>query len=543
MLTVRDALHMPAFEDARVVAGHGGLDNEIRWVHIVDIPDADYEWGRRGVLLLTAGFGMREDEERQAALIPKLVEQGFAGMVISIGYYFQSTPEVMLEVANDAGFPIVEVPRDVLFIDITEEIFERIVNLQYALLQQAGHIHEKLTSLVLEGGDLTDLAETLAGLIDRSITIEDPSFNVLAASQHGPVDEARERSVSHGRTTPEVAHRLLSSGIYTALREQMEPMRVQPMPELGMEMERIVAPIIVDRDIHGYIWIISGGRPLTDLDELAVDHGATVAALIMLKEEAVHEAEAALRGDFLEQLLRDEKDETILTEQARQLGYRLEKSHQVLFVHDSPEAGGDERPLLDAVDEWLRRQEHRALLAWRDEGLVIVVESASIGTGKEIAAGLVDAISHPVRRLLIGVGGVAERGDDVLTSYNEAREAARISATMNRDEGAFSFEELGLLHWLYNVPASVRAHNVYLQHVQTLASYDAEHDSDLVNSLEAYLDAGGSLVDAANTLYIHRNTLLYRVERIETLCDVDLRDPMQQLNLHAAVKAFRLFHA
>lgn len=542
MLTVREALEMPAFDSARVVAGHDGLDNQIRWVHIVDIPDADYEWGRRGVLLLTAGFGMREDEARQAALIPTLVEKGFAGMVISIGYYFQSTPDVMLEAANDAGFPIIEVPRDVFFIDITEEIFERIVNRQYGLLQQAGHIHEKLTSLVLEGGDLTNLAETLAGLIDRSITVEDPSFNVLAASQHGPVDEARERSVSNGRTTPEVARRLLSSGIYTTLREQMEPMRVQPMPELGMEMERIVAPIIVDRDIHGYIWIISGARPLTDLDELAVDHAATVAALMMLKEEAVREAEQALRGDFLEQLLREEKDQTILEEQARQLGYRLERTHQVLMVEDSPEAGDDERPLLDAVDEWLRRHEHRALLVWRDEGLVIVIESESTGTGKDIAAGLVDAISHPVRRLLIGVGGVAA-GDDVRRSYDEAREAARISAAMEWREGAFSFEELGLLHWLYNVPASVRAHNTYLQHIETLADYDVEHDSDLVNSLEAYLDAGGSLVDAANTLYIHRNTLLYRVERIEALCDVDLRNPMQQLNLHAAVKAFRLYHA
>lgn len=66
MLTLREALEMPVFATAQVVAGHAGLDNEIRWVHIVEIPDAHYQWKRRGVLLLTAGYGLRDAPQRQA---------------------------------------------------------------------------------------------------------------------------------------------------------------------------------------------------------------------------------------------------------------------------------------------------------------------------------------------------------------------------------------------------------------------------------------------------------------------------------------------
>lgn len=544
MLTVREALEMSVFAQAEVAAGHSGLDNEIRWVHIVDIPDAHYEWGRRGVLLLTAGFGLRDDPERQATLVPKLVEQGFAGMVLSTGYYFRHTPQVIREAANELDFPVIETPRDLLFIDITEAIFEHIVDRQYAVLQQSARIHEKLTNLVLQGGDLDDLAVTLAGLLERSISIEDPSFHVLAAAQHGPVDDARQQSVSHGRTTPEVAQRLLDEGIYDQLLERMAPLHVPPMPNLKMTMERIVAPIIVDREIYGYVWIIAGDHPLTDLDDLAIDHGATVAALIMFKEQAVREAEEALRGDFFEQLLTGADDSAAFAEQARQLNFRLDRPHQVLLVHGASEAGGNARPLIDAVEEWLGDRGAHALTVWRDEGLVLVIESGDTAVGKRLASAMVEDLSHPARRLLIGVGDAFEPAEGrpvgVRRSYEEASEAVRIGIAMGRREGVVAFSDLGLLHWLYNLPPEQRADNTFLQHIHTLASYDSEHETELVQTLEAYLDRGGSLVETAEALYIHRNTLLYRIDRIEELCSLDLRDPLQRLNLHAAIKSYRL---
>ena len=72
-------------------------------------------------------------------------------------------------------------------------------------------------------------------------------------------------------------------------------------------------------------------------------------------------------------------------------------------------------------------------------------------------------------------------------------------------------------HWLYHLPAEKRASNRYFQHVHTLAAYDEKRRAELVKTLETYLDNGSSLVDAAQALFIHRNTLLHRIDRIETL--------------------------
>jgi purine catabolism regulator len=539
MLTVREALQLPVFASARLAAGQAGLENQINWVHIVDIPDARYEWQRRGVLLLTAGFGLHNHLENQRALIPKLVAEGFAGMVLSCGYYLERVPDIVREAADKLAFPIIEVPRDLLFIEVTEAILERIVNRQYVLLQQSNDIYAQLTRLVLQGADLNGLAQTLAGLLRRSVTIEDTSFRVLGAAQEGAVDEARRVALANGRTTPETAQKLLDAGIYDRLLQKMGPIHVPPMPESDMMMERYVAPIIVDREIYGYIWIIAGDRPLTELDELTISHSATVAALMMFKDEAVRKAEEALRGDFFEQLLQPGERNAQFFEQARRLSYHLDKPHQVVLIHGLSRAGGNGRFLLNNVEKWLKSQTVPQLLVWHDENLVVVLESHKPVIGLNLARTLAIELQHPAHKLLLGVSESCEEA--IHDSYAEAREAVRIAQLTGQDEGVVAFGELGLWHWLYHLSPEKRPSNRFIQHIGTLAAYDDKRRTELVKTLETYLDHGGSLVEAAQALYIHRNTLLHRIERIEILCHVNLRHPIDRLNLHVAVKGYRLF--
>lgn len=544
MLTIREALDLPVFASCQIVAGLDGLDNEIRWVHIVDIPDSTFAWQRRGVLLLTAGYGLKDNPESQQALIPILVKQGFAGMVLSTGYYFDHAPQVIIDSADSADFPVIEAPPDLLFIEITETVLERIISRQYTLLQESTDIFHQLTNLVLEGVGLDGLAKVLAELTERSVTIEDPSFRVLATAQHGRVDEARRQSVDNGQTPPELAQHLLDAGIYDALLEKMEPLHVAPRPELGMNMDRVIMPIVVDREIHGYIWLIAGDQPLTPLDEMAIKHGATVAALILFKEIAVQEAEEKQKGDFLDLLLRGEYGTPRFSEQARLLNFQLDRPHQVMLISDHQLAQTAGQPLMNEINNWFRKRRLFPLVAWRDQYLVLILENGRTKEGKKLADELVLSFDHPTLTLLVGLGnayGTVENGRNAIRqSYEEAEEAIRISQAMDIKEGVVAFHELGLLHWLYHLPSEKQADNIYLSYIETLTQYDRERDADLVKTLENYLEHGGSLVDTAKVLYIHRNTLLHRLERIESLCGIDLRDPLHRLNLYAAIKSYRL---
>jgi PucR family transcriptional regulator, purine catabolism regulatory protein len=544
VITIREALSLPVFSGSKLVAGQNGIDNPISWVHIVDIPEASYEWQRRGVLLLTAGYGLRDDHERQAALIPTLVEQGFAGMVLATGYYFEETPQVIREAADSLNFPVIEAPRTILFIEVTEAILERIVNRQYGQLQQASAISDELTGLVLQGANLEELAATLAKLIGRSVTIEDATFRVIANAEVGPVDEARRVSVALGRTSPELAQRLLDAGIYSRLLDAMGPIYLPPMPETGLEIERLIAPIIVDREIYGYIWIIVDGKPLTELDTRAITHGATVAALMLFKDRAVRRAAEALRGDFLERLLESPDNATYFDEQAQRAHFRADRPHQVLTILPHLSSGGNYRTLLPEIENWLAKRGVNTLSAWRGSHLVLVLEVGRDAKGEQLANDIFNSFNHPGSRILVGVGRLCTADDMrsgcLIRSYHQAYEAIRIGQAGGRAQGVVVFEELGLLHWLYHLPPQIINENKYLNAISLLNAYDRERNSELLKTLGCFLDNNGSLVETAKQLYIHRNTLLHRLERIRSICRMEIRSAWERLNLFAALKAYEL---
>ncbi len=105
---------------------------------------------RKGVLLLTTRAGLQQQPKLQKTLVPKLVQQGFCGIVLQVSHYFKHMPEITQQQGNELGLPIIETPPDVLFIQITEEILKRLVNQQYDLQQQSAQFNQKLTNLVLQ---------------------------------------------------------------------------------------------------------------------------------------------------------------------------------------------------------------------------------------------------------------------------------------------------------------------------------------------------------------------------------------------------------
>lgn len=541
MLTIYDVLQMPVFKRARLIGGHGGTKRDVRRVHIVSMPEEDgYQWTKGGELVLTVGYGLRDNPEKQARLVRNMVTHDIAGLVLSIDHYLDRMPDVIVQEANRLDFPLIEVPGNLPFVEITEAVFTHIVNGQYTILRRAMDIHEMLTRLVLDGGTLQDVAGLLGNLLNKSITIESTDFDVLANVQMGVVDEARIRSVESGHTTPQLVQQLEGQNTYERLLHEKRPIRIKPQPEFGLEMERIVAPIIVSNQIIGYIWIIADGGPLTELDELAIEQAATVIALFMYKEKAVQESKRTMRGDFFDQLLRfDHISREQLEGQAAMFDFRLDRQYQVITIENGFQQRDDISTLPSLIDDTMR-EIAQALVVAREWQTVIVLQALQPPDGKAIAQEIMNRLGHANDTVRIGIGMVAADISGIATSYKQAKEALNIASKLGQDRGIYTFTELGLLHWLHQLPESALEDNWYYRAVIKLDQHDNSHNKPLLKTLEFFLDCGGSLKDAAERLYVHRNTLIYRLERIETATGLDLRDSYTQINLFAALKTFRM---
>ena len=109
MPSVAEILEHELLEHATVIAGHAGLDREVRWVHNSGVPDAA-DWLNGGELVMTTFINMPEDEEGQRAYIQKMAEKDVAGLAITIGRYIKEVPEYLLETADSCQFPLIEIP-------------------------------------------------------------------------------------------------------------------------------------------------------------------------------------------------------------------------------------------------------------------------------------------------------------------------------------------------------------------------------------------------------------------------------------------------
>jgi purine catabolism regulator len=537
MLTIAQALEMEVFASARVVAGESGLEKPIQWIHMVDIPEMA-EWSQEGELLFTTAFGLKDNPDLQATLIPDLVEREVVGMVVGVGRYFHDIPEVMIKYANELSFPIIELPWEVPFIEVTRAISENIVRERYELMQQSLQIHNTLTQLVLMGDDLNALAKALAELVQCPVTIEDTFFRLLAYASWGGIDWARQESILQRRTPPALLTELERRGILGELRQSLHPVRIPPLPEQGLTLERIVAPIVAGREVHGYVLLIVEDRPISDLDMIAIEHAATVAALILLKERAVYETEQRLKSSLLDDLLEGESDlKSGLLEKARRFEHSLTQSQQILIFHQN--SGGDLSNLSRWMEQKIKEQHQPGLLVERGDDLVLLLAGCQTEEGVRLAHKLWEEGQKEGYLFSVGVGRAYRGWEKLSESYEEAREALEIRPSLLGEE-VISFDALGLLYWLRHLPPGVREKNHFSQVVLTLAEHDAQRGGELLKTLETYLDTGKNVQEAAKRLFLHRNTLRQRLSKIETLCDLELNDPPTCLNLHVALKERRL---
>jgi purine catabolism regulator len=548
MLTVADALQMEEFAGARVVAGHDGLSRPVGWVHVAGVPDAP-QWLNGGELVLTTSINMPTDADEQRAYIRAMADKGVAALAIAVGRYIDSVPDYLRAEADHSHFPLIEIPFQARFVDIARATNQRITQENMALVERALNISRVLTQLVLAGGDLKQLAETLAGLVGQSISIESERFEALAAHNIAAFDEARRYTLSEGRTDPRLIHALEDRGVLAQVKRTLRPVHIPQMPDVGLEMERILAPIVVHGEIYGYVWIIADDRPLSDLDRMAIESGATIAALMMLYQEAAQNAEASLKGGLLSQLVQGESGrEAVLADQALRYGLNLSAPFVMLLIEPLENDGNNGRSSQTLLQLYRRVNRLASVHDWpavvgQFAGQVVVLaQSSADPAGIAATIHAQSAEESPMGALRIGVSAVQRGAEHVSAAHQQCRDALHIATRLGdetfSESGTIYFDQLGYLHALYRAGPESLNSNPYVPMLRRLLD---ETGADLFHTLEVYLDAGGNSVQTADLLTIHRSTLNYRLARIAEILDVKLNDPITRTNLQIALKLLRLF--
>jgi sugar diacid utilization regulator len=315
-------------------------------------------------------------------------------------------------------------------------------------------------------------------------------------------------------------------------------------------------PLTLRGAVEGYLALLGPADEFVDFDHLVADRAASVLAIELAKQSAVVEARLRLQGDFLTDLLDNPAPpQEPLIERARRLGYDLSRAHLVFVLR--PREGestngavslrGHQR-FVDAARRRLVLTDVTTLLRERDGSVQVLmpcppeVEPSDVDAGlawvERLRSSLEESLAPEAVSVVAGVGRTPGPDTTPYAAMREASRAADIAASMAPDSPpALHFARLGALRLIFHLADNPELRAFQRDVLGPLEVSDAARRSEFVRTLDAFLRAGGNHMRAARDLSVHRNTLIYRLERVqELLGGANLEDPETRLNLQLALK-------
>jgi purine catabolism regulator len=540
-LTLAEILRLALPADTQVLAGAANLQRSVHWARVAGTRPLAAGSLEAGELVIFAALPPAVTSESARRLVGLLDEIKIAGLLV-----VQPPPPALIEAAEAAAMPLLVAPPGARAADLERAIVALIVDRRAHLRQRADETYQRLTRIALEDRGLGALVQALADTMEKVVVIQD-EYGVVqeAAAPHAPRADAPLPPLETVVAELQARTRELPWPRREELRAHAPSPQVQPLGESGLA--RVVVPIVLKRTMAGFLSAVGPLATCDELDHLIIGPAAIVCALEIAKQRAVAEAEYRLQADVLDAALAGRfASEAELAARARALGYDLAGEHVALaFALDSGPAGDSgavEQPRLRLRDALRRLLDERGVpyLLRQEEGRVVAFVPASPamargGPGPEALrqalAGVLDGgpVSLGVGRAYAGLAGLS-------TSYHEAAEALAIGQALLGGSRTTHFADLGIRRLLFPLRGSPELKAFYDEFLGALESYDERHGTELIRTLEGFFAHHGNHVRAAEALHLHRNTLLYRLARIQAIAGLDLDDPEVRLAVQVALR-------
>lgn len=424
--------------------------------------------------------------------------------------------ESVLKICQDAGTPLVVLPC----LEDSMEIIEEIRSVYLNEVKKANaRLHAYFIRLVIEEG-LETFVETLSDQLARPCAVETSDFKLLAAHNMGPTPANQQKTLTE--ELGEVLNRELRElDELKELDSLLDPIRVG---------RRLVAPIIFEGSVVGYFSVML--RPSDD-EEFIGEYlrPATLAALVDFGNRRREFATNTMsHRSLLKDLLLGHSLAGSDQERLEQyFGLDICDGSLVFALRLTPE---------NLADNLTWNEDRQAMVEMEDVSVfVLPVERKDEMKWQDYAQGLKDSLKQKIEGLNIqmGVSRLAPTLLDLPDAYKEARQALITGDMMHgKEEFMIEYGELGIKRILYLMFDHPELDRYYHEHLAPLEAYDAEWETELVETLKVYLEQGYNLNSAAKELFVHRHTMRYRLEQIAELLKVDIDSPEVLLNLQIA---------
>ncbi len=540
-VNIGDVLRLALPIDTALIGGGTEARRFVNWVSILtDWDDIGSQIEPNDLVILSPHLQAGLSAERAAGSLATLADFPVAGL-LCIG----PIDKKLAGKAEALNLTILVAPESTAVRDVHQSIALLLLNRQAATSERAVQLYRQLSAMSREGQGLDAMTEVMTKLTGNIVAIQDKRLEIQAISWPSNTTVNREALIEalqqRDALPPVLRNRKAAAKSRQSIWQQLLPLE-NGAPQLG----RLLSPIISGDRARGYLSVIGPAEELDLFDSLTAEHGAAACALEMAKTKAVNEARKSLRGDFLEGLLAG----TLPRREIERLEGRLD--HNTKELHAIMVAGwlGAEAPSLRRLEtavHWVLSNHVRPALVhiYGNQYLVIfhALKSAedmdsAIQLGRRIREQI--ELEFPDAQFVGGLSGPAATLADWPQMYDQALQAMQLGERLSLTNQFVEFSSLGIYRLLYELEEQPQVRKFTDEIMRPLVEYDEQNRGSLVRTVEAYFDHHGNISQTAESLFVHRNTLLYRMDRIEELTGLNLTQSNMRLALHLSLKLWQL---
>ncbi|OPH60706.1 hypothetical protein BC351_16000 [Paenibacillus ferrarius] len=538
-LTVQEVLARPTFQHAYLAAGKEGLQRLVRWVHIIEVIHFE-QLLQGGELILTTGAAFKNDTAAFMTYLDQLIHNQVSCLCIEMGHNVSTIPQEWLSAAEACQLPLIIFPQSVRFIDITQDIHAHMINQHHKALQDLEKISREFHRMTLTSQGVNHVL----GLLQSSTKAQ-----VIYVPQDGqpkfiPPVSSRESghwlSCLAGKLAETSDHG--QAPVPSVEEIDGQTVIVQPVGAMGKTWAHLI--LILSRKPQEYEYLIMDSASLSIAQDLLRKR---------YMEERKLYSQTLWVDDLLHLRIRDEEQIKVLIgnefKQLNELPYHviLIEFEQEQENHSLQDEGTESIGihLSLSVRSVFEQHSFHPLITLKNNKLVVVAfDKAPKRPFKErlqqVFHSLLAMKAEEQMKLTIGIGQRNLSFMQAHISYQEALQAISLAPTLQGK--VIFFDELGVFQLLLHIADKQILQAFVRTYLGPIIDHDQTKGSELLRTLKVYLDNDGSKQIAAQQLFIVRQSLYYRLEKIEELLGADYMLPEKRLALQVAIRAYQLIN-
>lgn len=557
-LTVADVLDFNLLQNARIRTGKEFLHKrQVQWVSAMETPVESFV--RQNEVILSTAIGCGQDLELLKQYVQDIIDSGASALMLALGRYLFDTPSEIIELAEKHHFIIVELPWEIRFSDIIEQVMKKLNELQNFDQMKSERVQQALLKFILNETDLRQIANYIQKQIDCPIVITDRTGSV------------RELS---GKASPyiDLWNQYKEEGLVPSRKDAStlchDPM-FQKFNVIELKDQTVLQlPVLQVSDApQGHLYVLLPQNMLvkdflTTYRVNILEHSVTTIALWLARNNAIEKTKNKLRSDFIQELA---KGEYPTFEQAhskaKALGYNIKLPY--LCIVGRPEnlkfLFQKRKKDYDSYEQWFDQMIHyieeeffyaahslkREIMMTYFEGKLVVFLEISQEEVTENPSDFLDLVERRLRNLLPevevswGVGTYQQGLKGFQESYQNANLAFKIGRGKNGPGHRMMYKDTRVDRLLLNIVQTPEIKEIIMSTIHPLVEYEAQRNMDLIDTFSAYNQCNGNVSQTARVLNLHRQSLLYRLRKIESLTGLSFVNPDDLFLLDLSIKAWK----